>query len=829
MFYLQNITMNQMTKVMKNTHQGLLAGITKTALTLSLLAAGGQSFAQSAALSEHQETIETYCYECHNYVDFSGGVALDLMELDNLAPDAETWEHVITKLRGHIMPPIGQPRPDEETYDSLAGWLEGEMDLLASEYPQAGRPGLYRLNRTEYATVIRDILGLEVSADIEATLPPDNTSYGFDNIADILGVSPTLLEGYLAAADRISAISVGDPAFPPEQVQYPASMSLSQNQHMDGLPFGTRGGLSVEHTFPLDGIYEINTSFLASSLDALMGLQYPHQFEVSIDGQRVKLVTIGGPADYTLVLENSALALDAINQRTQVRMPITAGTHEVTVTFLAKSGALEMDQLEPFERGHFDAVYIGGNPAVTNLEIAGPFNGRAPSQLTGTREKIFTCYPNSVAEERACAEQIFTNLAGQAYRRPLEQDDIDTLVDFFLAGREDKGTFDAGIQMGLRRMLMDPDFLFRFEVEPVNVQPGENFRIDDIALASRLSFFLWSSVPDQELISLAEQGLLRDPRVLDEQVVRMLEDPRANALVENFAGQWLQLRNLESRAPDFVAFPDFDENLRNAFLQETSLFFESVMREDRNVVDLMTADYTYLNERLALHYGIDGIYGDHFRRVDMDGHPERGGLLGQGSILMVTSFPHRTSPVVRGKWILDNILGAEPADPPDNVPALTENDADAIDIRSMRERLADHRADPACSSCHNIMDPIGLALEKFDGIGRWRDLDEGGIPIDSSGQMADGTPVNGPIALKEALIQEEGMFVHTFIDRMLTYAIGRGLEYYDKPTIRSIARAAEEEDYRFSVIVQEIAKSLPFQWKQAEMEEAGQVAASVRN
>ena len=813
---------NTMKKITKSL-QGVLS-----LSVLSVLGAG-HAQAQSSSMAEHQATIETYCYECHNYVDFSGGVALDLMELDNLSADAETWEHVITKLRGHLMPPVGQPRPDEETYDSLAGWLEGEMDLLAEQYPNPGRPGLYRLNRTEYATVIQDILGMEVSAEIEATLPPDNTSYGFDNIADILGVSPTLLEGYLAAADRISAIAVGDPAFPPEQVQYPASISLSQNQHMDGLPFGTRGGMAIDHIFPLDGVYEINTSFLASSLDALMGLQFPHQFEVSVDGQRVKLVTIGGPADYTLVLENSALALEAINQRTQVRLPLTAGEHTVTVTFLAKSGALDMDQLEPFERGHFDAVYIGGNPAVTNVEIAGPFNGVAPRQMTATRQKVFSCYPNSVAEERACAEQIFTNLAGQAYRRPLEDDDLDVLIDFFLAGREDKGTFDAGIQMGLRRMLMDPDFLFRFEVEPVNIQPGDNFKISDMALASRLSFFLWSSVPDQELISLAEQGLLSDPRVLDEQVLRMLRDPKANALVENFAGQWLQLRNLESRAPDFVAFPDFDENLRNAFREETTLFFNSVMREDRNIVDLMTADYTYLNERLAVHYGIPGIYGDHFRRVELEGHPERGGLLGQGSILTVTSFPHRTSPVVRGKWVLDNILGAEPADPPDNVPALDENSADAIDIRSMRERLADHRADPACSSCHNVMDPIGLAMEKFDGIGRWRDLDEGGIPIDSSGQMADGTPVDGPIALKDALIAEEDMFVTTFINRMLTYSIGRGLEYYDKPTIRAIARTAKEEDYRFSVIVQEIAKSLPFQWKQAEPEATEQVASSVRN
>ncbi len=786
-------------------------------LPLTALAADSQDAAV------HQDTVSNFCFECHNAIDWEGQLALDLLDVGDVGPDAETWETVVNKLRGSMMPPPGQPRPDQETYLELASFLEDELDRAALQNPNPGRPGLYRLNRNQYAAVIRDLLGMDI--DMAAILPPDTTSYGFDNIADVLNVSPTLLEGYLAAADRVSAIAVGDPEFPPEDANYTVSSMLSQDKHIDGFPLGTRGGISADHNFPLDGIYEINTHFLVNSLEVVKGLQFPHQFEVSIDGERVHMATIGGIADYTLMLENGAASTESVENRSKVRIAVPAGVHNVTVTFLEKTQAYQVDQLQPFEKNNFDPVYVGGIPSPARVNIRGPFNSRAPSQLTRSREAIFSCYPDQVSQEQACAEEIVSSLARQAYRRPIDDTEQGVLMNFFLEGRESKGSFDGGIQMALRRMLMSPNFLFRIERDHPDVAAGESFAIDDLELASRLSFFLWSSIPDEELISIASSGRLSDPQVLEQQVNRMLADERSNSIVENFAGQWLQLRNLDGATPDEVAFPNFDENLRRAFVTETSMFFESIMREDRNVVELMTADYTYVNERLARHYSIPGVYGDHFRFVELD-DPARGGLLGQGSILTVTSFAHRTSPVLRGKFVLDNILGTRASDPPDNVPALEENANDDLDQESLRDRLARHRADPACSSCHNVMDPIGLAMEKFDAIGRWRDLDEGGLPIDSTGELANGTPIDGPIDLKRALIEQPELFVNTFTNRLLTYAIGRGLEYYDMPTVRAIVDNASEDDYRFSAIVKEIVKSAPFRMKQAAGAE-GQIAANI--
>jgi len=770
--------------------------------------------ADDAAL--HQDTVSNFCFDCHNAIDWEGQLALDLLDVNNVGSDAETWETVVNKLRGSMMPPPGQPRPDQETYLELLSFLEDELDQAAMQRPNPGRPGLYRLNRVQYATVIRDLLGMDI--DIAAILPPDTTSYGFDNIADVLNVSPTLLEGYLAAADRVSAIAVGDPNFPPEEANYTVSSMLSQDKHIDGFPLGTRGGISADHHFPLDGIYEINTHFLVNSLEVVKGLQFPHQFEVSIDGERVRMVTIGGIADYTLMLENSAASTESVENRSKIRIAVPAGIHNVTVTFLEKTQAYQVSQLQPFEKNNFDPVYAGGIPSPARINIRGPFNSSAPSGLTRTREAIFNCYPEQVSQEQACATEIVSSLARKAYRRPVDDTEMGTLMNFYLEGRESTGSFDGGIQMALRRMLMSPNFLFRIEQDHSEVVAGESFAINDIELASRLSFFLWSSIPDEELVSLAVNGRLSDPQILEQQVNRMLADEKSDALVENFAGQWLQLRNLNGATPDEIAFPNFDENLRRAFLTETSMFFESIMREDKNVLELMTANYTYLNERLARHYDIPGVYGDHFRYVELD-DPARGGLLGQGSILTVTSFAHRTSPVLRGKYVLDNILGTRASDPPDNVPALEENDADSLDQESLRQRLARHRADPACSSCHNIMDPIGLAMEKFDAVGRWRDLDEGGQPIDSTGELANGTPIDGPIDLKMALVERPELFVNTFTNRMLTYAIGRGLEYYDMPTVRAIVDNTADDDYRFSAIVQEIVKSAPFRLKQAAGEE----------
>lgn len=769
-----------------------------------------------ADIAPHQSMIDGYCLECHNLDDFEGGFAFDLMNLQDIGVDAEFWEKVVKKIRGSYMPPVGQPRPDSNAYIGFVEWLEDGLDREALAGVNPGRPGLYRLNRTEYATVIRDMLGMDI--DIEAILPPDNSSYGFDNIASILGVSTTLLEGYLAAADRVSAIAVGDPEFAAEEAHYPVSNNLSQDEYIEGLPLGTRGGVLIEHNFPLDAIYEINTRFVGNSVDAIRGLQFPHQFEIAIDGKRVRLVTIGGSMDYNMMMENSASSKTAIEKRTSLRLPVKAGKHIVTVAFIEKTGALELFQLQPLERLNFDPVNTAGIPSVSHVTIRGPFNGQTPSGETASRRAIFSCSPGQVSEELSCAREILSKVSRSAYRRPITGEDLDVLVDFYQIGRETKGNFEGGIQMALRRILMSPDFLFRIERDPADVAPGETFAISDLELASRLSFFLWSSVPDDELINLASASRLRDPEILEQQVNRMLADERSQALVDNFAGQWLQLRNLASVEPDLLAFPNFDENLRRAFYQETSLFFESIMREDRNVTELMTADYTFLNERLARHYDIPNVYGDDFRRVQLTNEARRG-LLGQGSILTVTSYAHRTSPVIRGKWILETIIGIPPAPPPDDVPALTENAVDSIDILSMRERLAEHRENPACAGCHNMMDPIGLAMERFDGIGRWRDVDEGGLPIDSSGQLANGTDIDGPIELRQAIMARPELFVESFIDKMLTYAIGRGLEYYDMPTIRGIADRAGESDYRFSVIVQEIVKSPQFQMKRAALSE----------
>ena len=619
-------------------------------LPLTALAADSQDAAV------HQDTVSNFCFECHNAIDWEGQLALDLLDVGDVGPDAETWETVVNKLRGSMMPPPGQPRPDQETYLELASFLEDELDRAALQNPNPGRPGLYRLNRNQYAAVIRDLLGMDI--DMAAILPPDTTSYGFDNIADVLNVSPTLLEGYLAAADRVSAIAVGDPEFPPEDANYTVSSMLSQDKHIDGFPLGTRGGISADHNFPLDGIYEINTHFLVNSLEVVKGLQFPHQFEVSIDGERVHMATIGGIADYTLMLENGAASTESVENRSKVRIAVPAGVHNVTVTFLEKTQAYQVDQLQPFEKNNFDPVYVGGIPSPARVNIRGPFNSRAPSQLTRSREAIFSCYPDQVSQEQACAEEIVSSLARQAYRRPIDDTEQGVLMNFFLEGRESKGSFDGGIQMALRRMLMSPNFLFRIERDHPDVAAGESFAIDDLELASRLSFFLWSSIPDEELISIASSGRLSDPQVLEQQVNRMLADERSNSIVENFAGQWLQLRNLDGATPDEVAFPNFDENLRRAFVTETSMFFESIMREDRNVVELMTADYTYVNERLARHYSIPGVYGDHFRFVELD-DPARGGLLGQGSILTVTSFAHRTSPVLNGSIASYEEFGVE--------------------------------------------------------------------------------------------------------------------------------------------------------------------------
>jgi mono/diheme cytochrome c family protein len=773
-------------------------------------------FARPAASQDapnYLPLFDQYCVACHNTDERKGGLAFDEFDVTDATTNAPRLELMVRKLRAGAMPPVGEPRPSLEQYEGLASWLEASLDAAAAGHIDPGRPALYRLNRVEYANAIRDLLALDI--DVEALLPPDSSSYGFDNIADVLGVSPTLLEGYLAAADRVSAFAVGDPEIAAEEARYDAGgMRTSQDEHVEGLPLGTRGGIRIEHVFPLDGVYEIDTAFLGNTVDALRGLQHEHDFEIAIDGERVKLVTIGGMADFANMMLSWEENRHAIEDRVKLRLPVTAGPHVVTATFVMKTDALEVSQLQPFEISHYDPVFAGGVPMVESVTIRGPYAGLAPAGSTPSRDVIFSCRPASEREEAACAEEILARLARRAYRRPVERSDVASLMTFFDAGRAEKGAFDGGVQYALRRLLASPEFLFRIERDPANIAPGEAFALSDVELASRLSFFLWSSIPDDELLSVAERGDLRDPDVLRAQVERMLADPRSHALVENFAGQWLQLRNLERVEPDLVAFPDFDESLRDGFRRETTLFVASVFEEDRSILDLLHADYTFLNERLARHYGVPGVYGSDFRRVQIDQDARRG-LLGQGAILTVTSYPHRTSPVIRGKWVLENLLAAPIPAPPDNVPALAENAEDSLDHETLRDRLARHRDDPACSVCHNVMDPIGLSMERFDGIGAWRDKDETGAPVDSSGRLASGEVVDGPVELREAILRRPEQFVSAFTEKLLTYAIGRGVEHYDMPTVRRTVADAAADDYRFSSIVFGIVSSPPFQMKRA--------------
>jgi hypothetical protein len=774
------------------------------------LGAGAALAQEPSQPAKYRAMVDKYCISCHDEVENRGGLSLDDVDFSKVGENAKIFEHVVTKIRGSSMPPVGKARPDPATYQGFAGWLETELDHYAAAHPNAGRPAPYRLNRTEYKNAIRDLLGLDV--DVRALMAPDSSSYGFDNIADVLGLSPALLEGYLASADKISALAVGDPTLPQEDALYRVSQRLSQNEHIEGLPLGTRGGLKVEHYFPLDGTYEIGTTFLKNTLSAIRGLEFEHQFEVSVDGRQAKLVTMGGKDDYTQLLVAPEDLRIAIEERARVRVPLTAGTHSIVVTFPQKTGALEVDQLQPFENINFDPVYYGGIPSVEQVMIKGPFDAKAPTALTPGRKAIFTCKPANAADEARCADQILSRLARKAYRRPVTESDMTVLRTFYKEGRAAKGSFDGGIQMGLRRILASPDFIFRMEHDPPGATPGVPFRVSDLELASRLSFFLWSSIPDGELIDLATKGTLHDDKVLTQQVRRMLADPRSESLSNNFAAQWLRLRNLDAVQPDSYFFPNFDETLRDAFHTETVMFFDSIKREDRSIVDLVSADYTFMNERLARHYGVPGVYGSDFRRVHLaDG--ARRGLLGQGSILTVTSMANRTSVVKRGQWVLETLLANPPPSPPDNVPALKENAPDSVDRPSLRTRMEQHRADASCSVCHNIMDPIGFSMEVFDGIGAKRAKDESGVPIDASGNLASGQAIDGVEELRAAIAAEPRHFVGAFTEKLLTYALGRGLEYYDQPVVRSIVDKSEAANYRFSTVVMEIARSMPFQMK----------------
>ncbi len=767
------------------------------------------SAAPATSVEPYRDILNAYCVGCHNQRATTPatqtGVVLDTVDLRAVDRQSELWERVLRKLHTRTMPPAGVRRPDEPTYDALTGWLERELDRAARQHPHPGRSVLHRLNRAEYGNAVRDLLALDV--EVGSLLPADDSAYGFDNISDALGLSPALQERYLAAAETVSALAVGDPEAPIVTETYRVRQDLSQNHHLEGLPLGTVGGIRIAPTFPLDAEYEVHVRFFRTNFGNLRGLEHAHQVELALDGRRLMLASIGGDADLLAAFDRPTETADAIDARLTTRLRATAGPHVLTVAFVEDQPLVDTVRLQPFLRSSYDTLDWTGRPHLDRVTITGPLNPTGPGD-TPSRRRIFSCHPANAAAESACAREILATLARRAYRRPLADADVQPLLALYSRFRQE-GSFESGIEAALEFLLASPRFLFRAEQDPPGAGTSGVHPVSDLDLASRLSFFLWSSIPDDELLATAGAGRLKDAAVLERQVRRMLEDPKAEALVTNFAGQWLQLRNLRTFQPNSDDFPDFDDNLRQAFLREAELFFASIIREDRNVLDLLTADYTFVNERLARHYGIPGIYGSQFRRVIVP--DARRGLLGKGAILAVTSHATRTSPVLRGKWVLENVLGTPPAPPPPNVPALKENEQ-GVKPKTMREQMAAHRANAVCASCHRVMDPIGFALENFDPVGAWRSREPGG-PIDASGELADGSRVDGAVALREALTRHPEVFAQTLTEKLLTYALGRGLDDHDMPALRGIVGAAGRSGNRFSAIVLGIVKSVPFQMR----------------
>jgi hypothetical protein len=780
--------------------------------------------ATAPATSESSAVISRYCATCHNERLKTANLVLSDKDIDNPAPHADIWEKVVRKLRSRTMPPAGVPRPDEATYESVASSLEAALDQAAAADPNPGRPTVaHRLNRAEYTNAVGDLLALEIDG---AALLPSDDSGGFDNLGDLLSVSPTLMEKYLSAAGKISRLAIGDPQLRPDVYTYTISPYLVQGDRMsEDLPFGSRGGTAIRHHFPLDGEYVIKVRLQRTDGAAyVIGLAEPRKLDVRINDERVKLLAFGGES---VGLADGAGAADAVppdfnqaqyerhaDDKLEVRVPVKAGTRLVQVSFLKENWAPE----GAFTVGHQRTYAEGGaehrsltEPMVSSISISGPFGNPKPGD-TPSRKKIFTCYPASATEEEPCATNILRSLARRAYRRPVAEADVEPLVELYRQGRTD-GDFETGMQLALQGLLVSTEFLFRLEPDPPGLPSGSVYPVSQLELASRLSFFLWSSIPDEELLSLAEEGKLKDTAVLEQQVRRMLADPRAKALIDNFAGQWLQLRNLKTKTPNRDVFPEFDESLRTAFEQETDLFLKSILREDRSVLDLLDADYTFVNERLARHYGIPGVYGTHFRRVTVSDE-NRKGLLGHGSILTLTALANRTSPVERGQWVLENILNAPVPDPPPNIPALKEKGEKGAQDLPMRQQMEAHRKNPACIGCHARMDPIGFALEKFDAIGRWREMDAS-LPIDASGVLLDGSKFDGPGGLRKALLSRPELIAYAFAEKLMTYALGRHVEYYDAPAIRKIVRDAQPSKYQWSSMVLGIVKSVPFQMRRS--------------
>ena len=795
--------------------------------------------AAESGAAEARALLNRYCVACHNRRTQTAGLALDTLDVAQIETNAATWEHVIRRLRADAMPPAGRPRPAAAATHEFIEWLESGLDRAGLENPDPGRPAVHRLNRAEYANAIRDIFGLEI--DVNALLPADDEQEGFDNIADVLSVSPTLIERYLAAARRISQLVVGDTNVRAVAEVYPVHGAMDQDGAVsDDLPFGSRGGVAIDHHFPVDGEYIIRLSLRKQEYGYVRGLGRSHELDVRVDGERVGGFTVGRdweqgqrpPMGYAGKFEDiydsrsfpdwELYSLHA-DEGLEVRTPVTAGRHKVGLSFHRRPALPEGILPLPLDRSTYSFgqnEFQEGNPGVSEVQIIGPYNPSGAAELP-SRDRLFVCEPTGgEAGEERCARTIFSRLARQAYRRPATAADVDTLLPFYRDGRTEGG-FDAGLQAAVERLLVDPEFLFRIETDPPDILAGTPYRLGDLELASRLSFFLWSSIPDDELLDVAAEGRLSEPAVLDEQIERMLADPRSKALVENFAGQWLQLRKLRNATPDTATYTAFDENLREAMWQETELFMENELREDRPVVNALRANYTFVNERLARHYGIPDVHGVHFRRVE---YPDdtRGGILGHASLLTITSYANRTSPVVRGVWLLENVLGTPPSPAPPDVPSLPSAADEGGTPRSVRERLEQHRTNAICASCHNSIDPLGFALEEFDAIGRWRATNGGGtpfdtgIPINASGTLIDGTELHGLAGLRSVILEREDQFVETVTEKLLTYALGRTLEHNDMPVVRRISRQVAPGELTWSTLVSSVVKSTPFLMRRSE-------------
>ena len=789
-------------------------------LATGVLQAASQESSGPPPASPQRAILTRYCITCHNERLKTANLLLDHADVDNPAADAVVWEKVLRKLRTRAMPPVGMPRPDGATYDSLAGYLETALDHAAAAEPNPGRPPDHRLNRAEYANAVRDLLGVEI--DETSFLPSDDAYFGFDNIGEVLSVSPLLMERYMLAAGKIARLAVGDAdARPNGEEYYAPPLSMQRDRESKDLPFGSRGGIAFRHTFPVDGEYNIQIQLQRNDDGFIRGLAEEHMLDVRVDDARVHLFRIGGARKgrgaplftrndppYRGDPEQIEYDLSADNAL-QIRFSAKAGSRLVGVTFLDQETQPEgiyMPEIVTYDMRR----YRGGEPAVNRVTVTGPYNAKGVGD-TPSRQKIFVCDPQDSGEE-PCAGRILTALARRAYRRPATQAEIQDLLSLYLRGRS-RGSFDKGIEMALQRILAGPEFLFRVERDPSNVRPDTPYRLPDLELASRLSFFLWSSIPDDELLALAESGKLHEPAVLEQQTRRMLADARSKAMVTNFAGQWLNIRNVGAIKPDLKVYPDFDAELAAAMQQETELFFQSNLREDRPIMDLLTADYTFLNERLARHYGVPNVYGTQFRRVKVTDEARRG-LLGEGTLLTTTSRANRTSPVLRGKWVLDNLLGVPPPPPPPNVAAGLKEKSDDGKVLTVRQQMEEHRANPACSPCHSLMDPIGFSLDHFNGIGQSRALDAG-VPLDVSGMLYDGTKFEGAAGLRKVLVDRQEQIVNTVTEKLLTYALGRPLQSYDQPAVRKILREASPSDYRWSSLVVGIVNSMPFQMRRS--------------